>query len=332
VVCVIVSKGFEKTGKSGGEFLGVKSSIALVFLGVGFLITLWLWNLTLDRPIVPWSGTGMGEGFGIALLGASSRWIMLLAAFFLLGLDGRLNTWSRFVAVRVLWAVIGLTLLEVVMMFVLIRSIDKDVAPHIRLLYQGFDVALPLAVMLGGQFGSRTLFLLGTAGGLIAAVWQFPKYVEPPLDPNSVEFLLTAIESEKDMSSVLARLEKHPNWVRQVTRALDHQEWHAAILLSLKPSALNENLQERLWQIALSHFARSRSIRDHGENWMPGDFSGIAQIVYGLASIPGPVRERHRADFLAVEDFVDFYRTRNPETRNADLPDLKKVDWAAPNR
>ena len=126
------------------------------------------------------------------------------------------------------------------------------------------------------------------------------------------------------MSSVLARLEKHPGWVRQVTRALDHQEWHAAILLSLKPSALNENLQERLWNIALSHFARSRPIRDNGENWMPSDFSGIAQIVYGLASIPGPVRERHRADFLAVEDFVDFYRTRARKPAIPNFPILKK--------
>ena len=45
--------------------------------------------------------------------------------------------------------------------------------------------ASKLAVMLGGQFGSRTLFLLGTAGGLVAAVWQFPKYVEPPSTPTA---------------------------------------------------------------------------------------------------------------------------------------------------
>jgi hypothetical protein len=89
--------------------------IGLAFLGAGFLITLWLWNLTLARPMVPWSGSGMGEGFGVALLGATSRWIMLLAAFLLLGLDGRLNTWSRFVTVRVLWVLVGVTLLELVM-------------------------------------------------------------------------------------------------------------------------------------------------------------------------------------------------------------------------
>jgi hypothetical protein len=60
---------------------------------------------------------------------------------------------------------------------------------------------------------------------------------------------------------------------------------------------------------------------------MPGEIRNIAVIVNALASIAGPVRDRHRADFVAVRDLVNFYRNETPERRYPELPDLRAVDW-----
>ena len=61
---------------------------------------------------------------------------------------------------------------------------------------------------------------------------------------------------------------------------------------------------------------------------MPQEITRIALIVQGLASIPGPVRDRHRGDFVVIRDLVNFYRNETPETRHPELPDLKQTDWA----
>jgi hypothetical protein len=53
-----------------------------------------------------------------------------------------------------------------------------------------------------------------------------------------------------------------------------------------------------------------------------------AVIAVGLASIPGPVRERHRADFTGLRDRIEQCRKANdPDASN--LADLKKADWMA---
>jgi hypothetical protein len=64
---------------------------------------------------------------------------------------------------------------------------------------------------------------------------------------------------------------------------------------------------------------------------IPGERKGwllkeTAVIAVGLASIPGPVRDRHRADFTLLRDRIEDCRKANdPDAPK--LADLKKADW-----
>jgi hypothetical protein len=263
---------------------------------------------------------------GLAIL----RWLSVLAAFIALLTTGRLNGWGHNPVVRAILVISGITMLEICMFPILLRCIDEAVAPHLQLALKCLLILLPLGVIAGGYLGSRVLFAFGAVGALAAAVWPIPKYTEPPPDPNSVEYILQHVDPEADLKDVLARLEKHPDWVKQVSRSLDvGPEFNAAVLLSLKPAALSGDVQERCWKVALSYFDQAKQVHDHGENWMPGEVRGVAVIVQGLTSIPGAARDRHRHDFVIVRNLVNFYRNETPETRHPELPDLNLADWVA---
>src|SRR5262249_10630096 len=107
---------------------------------------------------------------------------------------------------------------------------------------------------------------------------------------------------------------------------------NAAYMLSLKPAALGEEVQERCWQVVAGAMAFSvQPIRDRGENWMAGGGEKVAWVVQTLAAVPGPIREPHRSDFVAMRDCVHFHRLAAPppDKRYPALPDLTKVDWRA---
>jgi len=299
----------------------------VAFLIVSFLATLWIWAF-LER--LPWpflEGSGIGSGIAIAFSLSFFRWLALSVAFVFLLLSGRLNGWAPYTILRIILVMAGITLLEVCMFRVQIRCVDDSVAPQFRLVFKCLVILLPLGVMAGGYLGSRALLAFGAVGSLVAA-WPIAVYTEPPPDRNSVEYLLQHVDTDNDRVDLLSRLEKHPGWVKQVSRSLDGGwDFNAAVLLSFKPAALEEDVQERCWKIVLWRLAQVKPIRDRGENWMPQEITRIALIVRGFASIPGPVRDRHRADFVVIRDLVNFYRNETPEVRHPELPDLRQADW-----
>jgi hypothetical protein len=309
----------------------MKNALAAAFLIVSFLITLWTWAFLEQVSWMPFpGGSGVGSGIATAFSLTLLRWLALSAAFVFLLMNGRLNGWAHYTILRIILAIVGITLMEICMFAVHIRCVDVAVAPHFRFIFKCLVILLPLSVMAGGYLGSLSLFALGAVGSLVAAVWPIPSYTPPPPDQNSIEYLLQHADADNDRKDILSRLEKHPGWVKQVSRSLDGGwDLNAAVLLSLKPAALGEDVQERCWKVVLWNLARVKPIRDSGGNWMPTEVRSIALIVQGLATIPGPVRERHHANFVVIRDLVNFYRNETPETRYPELPDLRQADWEA---
>ena len=147
--------------------------------------------------------------------------------------------------------------------------------------------------------------------------------------------LLREVRFEKleETRTALSRLAQQPDWVRRVSAFFEDgdstQRNHVALLLSLRPEALPEDVQERCWSVLreqVDWYARSAaSAPKEPKGWLLKETTVLA---VGLASIPGPVRERHRADFTGLRDRIDECRKANdPDASH--LADLKKVDWMA---
>lgn len=305
--------------------------LALTFLAAAFLVSLWILAFVERVPWVPLpAGGGQFGGLANALFLSLLRWAALLAAFLFLSLDGRLSGWAPHWTLRALLIGVGITLLEGLLFYVELRSAGDKVSPLQQQILASTVVLLPLAVIAGGYLGSRALFAAGIAGAVAAAVWPIPAYTPPPPDESSVEYILHHVDPQAEPAEVLARLDGNRGWHRKVARELDGG-WkvNAALLLTMRPTELGEGDQEKCWRIALGSFASVKPHRDWGENWMPSEFRSISRIVHGLASVPGPVRDRHAADFRLVRDYVDFYRNQTPETRHPELADLVAVDWTA---
>jgi hypothetical protein len=141
----------------------------------------------------------------------------------------------------------------------------------------------------------------------------------------------TSFEKLEETRAAVTRLAQQPNWVRRVAAFFEDgtQRNHVALLLSLKPEALPEEVQERCWTVLreqvdwYDHNAASYPKEPKG--WMLRE---TAVIAVGLASIPGPVRARHRADFTALRDRIEKCRkAKDPDASN--LADLKRADWMA---
>jgi hypothetical protein len=131
--------------------------------------------------------------------------------------------------------------------------------------------------------------------------------------------------------AALSHLAQQPDWVRRVVAFFaegdDMQRNHAALLLSLKPEALPEDVQERCWTVLREQVAwydrSAASYPKERKGWL---LKETAVIAVGLASIPGSVRERHRADFTGLRDRIEACRkAHDPAASN--LADLKKADW-----
>ena len=143
----------------------------------------------------------------------------------------------------------------------------------------------------------------------------------------------TSFEKLEETRAALSRLAQQPDWVRRVAAFFEEgdgtQRNHVALLLSLKPEALPEDVQERCWTVLREQVAwydrSAASFPKERKGWL---LKETAVIAVGLASIPGPVRERHRADFTGLRDRIEECRKANdPDASN--LADLKKADWMA---
>ncbi len=141
----------------------------------------------------------------------------------------------------------------------------------------------------------------------------------------------TSFEKLVQTRAALSRLAQQPDWVRRVEAFFEEgdgtQRDHVALLLSLKPEALPEDVQERCWTVLRDQVAWY----DHSAASFPKERKGwllkeTAVIAVGLASIPGPVRDRHRTDFSGLRDRIEQCRkTNDPDASK--LADLKKADW-----
>ena len=141
----------------------------------------------------------------------------------------------------------------------------------------------------------------------------------------------TSFEKLEQTRAALARLSQQPDWVRRVVAFFEEGDGtlrdQVALLLSLQPEALPEDVQERCWTVLRQQVAwydqNAASFPKERKGWL---LKETAVIAVGLASIPGPVRERHRADFTGLRDRIENCRkTNDPDASK--LADLKKADW-----
>jgi hypothetical protein len=143
----------------------------------------------------------------------------------------------------------------------------------------------------------------------------------------------TSFDKLEETRAGISRLAQQPDWVRRVVAFFEEgdgtQRDHVALLLSLKPDALPEDVQERCWAVLREQVAwydrNVASFPKQRNGWL---LKETAVMASGLSSIPGPVRERHRADFTGLRDRIEECRkTKDPEASH--LADLKKADWMA---
>jgi hypothetical protein len=142
-----------------------------------------------------------------------------------------------------------------------------------------------------------------------------------------------SFEKLEETRAALSRLAQRPDWVRRVVAFFEDgdvtQRGHVALLLSLRPEALPEDAQERCWIVLREEVAWydqvAASVPKESKGWL---LKETAVIAVGLASIPGPVRERHRADFTGLRDRIERCRKAN-DPAASNLADLKKADWIA---
>ncbi len=143
----------------------------------------------------------------------------------------------------------------------------------------------------------------------------------------------TSFDKLEQTRAALSRLAQQPDWVRRVVAFFEEGDGternHVALLLSLKPEALPEDVQERCWTVLREQIAwydrSAASYPKERKGWL---LKETAVIAVGLASIPSPVRERHRADFTALRDRIEECRKANDPDASK-LADLKKADWMA---
>lgn len=157
----------------------------------------------------------------------------------------------------------------------------------------------------------------------------------PAADDVRIPDLLreTSFDKLEQTRAGLARLAQRPDWVRRVVAFFEEADGnernHVALLLSLKPEALPEDVQERCWMVLREQIAwydrSSAAYPKERKGWLLKE-TGV--IAVGLASIPGPMRERHRADFTGLRDRIEACRKSN-DPDAAKLADLRKVDWVA---
>jgi hypothetical protein len=138
------------------------------------------------------------------------------------------------------------------------------------------------------------------------------------------------LDKPKENDAVLARLAQQPDWVQRAAafldpKALSSERWKAAFLLTLKPEALDEAVQEQCWMLVREELAGvdppATAARQGTESVHILRLRNLAAIAQGLAPIAGPARERHRADFEALRGLVEQYRkVRHPDASK--LPSL----------
>lgn len=264
------------------------------------------------------------------------RWVVMTAAFVALLAGGRLIGWAPWTILRVALALGGVLVLEFSGFFLHSVFADENVQSKYRAIFAVLATALPLCVMAGGYFSQRWLFVLGVVAAMIAGIYgssgetQFMRIKRPflgPKNPNEkIEWLLPSANpmyEPNQRAEVLTRIEERPNWIRETAEQLDGPYHLSAMyVLCRQPARLEEALQERCWTaVGAATVELAKDFQTYG-HVTTSEALKLVEAVRGLAALPGPVRDRHRAEFLAA---VDYLKQARADT--VQIPDPASWDW-----
>lgn len=321
-------------------------TMALIFLGLGLGAHVAAWSAMNDRPWLPIPGRFIGLMMGLGVI----PWMLSFAGFALLLVEGALEAWARWGAIRFLIVFLGTAVLEICTVALHDRISNRFTPPNWAAALNVLALVLPGIVIVGGGFFRiRALFLIGTFGTLLAASWRAPDYIPPSILVSEGQTLVEMVKSAtydvpERNKILLERAQQQPDWVQQVAASLDADSADtdpvaAAFFLSLKPDVINEDLQEKCWQVVRENMAKVTPPAQAVERYLVGAeaerLGTLSAIVTALVLIAGPVRERHRGDFEALRDLAGEYRKLNDPDRALifpkvlQLPDLAKADWKA---
>jgi len=309
---------------------------AAALLGICVLLTILL--IKEDRAVpghyTGWAAPNMTK----VLMVLAVRWVVMTAAFIALLASGRLSGWAPWAFLRVALVLGGVFALEVSSFFLHSVFADERVLPRYRIIFAVLATALPLCVMAGGFLSLRWLFLLGVGAAMIggmcgsAGETTFMKIERPFLpasNPNeSIDYVLlwaNPMYDPSQLQEVFTRIEQRPGWIGEVTRQLDGPTHLSAMyVLCRQPARLDEALQERCWTaVAAATVELDRQFRNEG-HVTTSEALKLVESVKGLAALPGPMRDRHRAEFLAAVEYLNRARADTSQ-----IPDMGTLDWAA---
>jgi hypothetical protein len=311
-------------------------NVAAVSLGICVLLTILL--IKEDRAVpghyTGWAAPNMTK----VLTVLAARWVAMTLAFVALLASGRLSGWAPSAFMRVVLALGGVFALEFSSFFLHSVFADEGVLPRYRMIFAVLATALPLCVMAAGVLSLRWLFLIGVVAAMIGGMYgstgetTFMKTKRPFLpasSPNeSIDYVLlwaNPMYEPNQLQEVFARIEQRPGWIGEVTRQLDEPTHLSAMyVLCRQPARLDEATQERCWTaVAAATVELDRQFQKE-RHVTTSEALKLVEAVKGLAALPGPVRDRHRAEFLAAVEYLNRARADTSQ-----IPDMGRLDWVA---
>lgn len=309
-------------------------NVAAALLGVCVVLTILL--IKEDRGVpgnyTGWAAPNMTGVFTVL----AWRWVVMSAAFIALAASGRLSGWAPYAFLRVAVALGGVFVLEISGFFLHSVYADENVVQRYRTIFAVLATVFPLCVMAAGYFGVRWLFLVGVGAAMISGMYgssgeeSYMKIKKPFLGPPTASetmgsLLLSAnpMYGPEVRQEVLTRVEQRPNWIGEATTELDGTSHLSAMyVLCREPARLDEALQERCWTaVAAATVELDGDFHKYG-HVTTSEALKLLESVKGMAALPGPLREKHRTEFLAAMDYLTRARADTSQ-----IPDVGQIDW-----
>jgi hypothetical protein len=302
---------------------------AYTLLSIAIILTLWMIQADRDVPKYTsrWGEIPMGTTVGLIFL----RWIVLSIAFILLLRFHSSGVWKTLLALTAIFA------LEIASYNLHRTSLTSDVKPHFKILFLTLATLLPLCVIAGGFLSSRALCMAGVivavAAGMVGSSGEktflaaqrpyFGYTAETPI--ASMLYWANPMSEQPQLQELWGHIEKHSDWAEQVASQLDGEKrMFALYALCHNPARITGDLQERCWAVA-GEAARDMKKQREREPFTSVTVVQLLESVKALAALPGAVRDRHRADFLAARDVVKMAHAETPS-----IPVLDGADWTLP--
>ena len=309
--------------------------MAAALLGICVLLTILL--IQEDRA-VPGNYTGWAApNMTKVLTVLAARWVLMTAAFLALLAAGRLSGWAPWAFLRVLLVLCGVFVFEFSSFFLHSVFADERVLLRYRIIFAVLATVLPLCVMAGGFLSLRWLFLIGIGAAMMGGMYgssgettfmTIKRPFLPASSPNeSIDYVLlwaNPMYDPNQLQEVFARIEQRPGWIGELTQQLDGPNHLSAMyVLCRQPARLDEALQERCWTAAGAATVELEQQFQKEGHVTTSEALKLVETVKGLAGLPGPARERHRAEFLAAVEYLNRVRAETSQ-----IPDMEKLDWA----